>query len=502
MDTGLLAALGLAVFEHSDDGRFHLTGPAPDWLATFAPGVPSNLTEVFPFLEGFLPDAEEFWKEQTPAQPLVSDFWTQADPSGREHRLRARAVKADRPFLVIESPEALFNETQAFIQLSHETSFESDRIRKLSRELERATQAKSEFLARMSHEIRTPMNAILGMADLLWETPLNPEQQEFVRIFRRGGETLLAVINDILDLSKVEAGRVELEYVEFDLAEVVERATELMDFRARAKGLQMDWQILPGVPRRLIGDPGRLRQVLLNLLGNAVKFTEHGSVTLRAERDTVEAAPGAIRFIVSDTGIGIPQDKLTTIFEDFTQVDTSTTRQYGGTGLGLAIAKKLVELMGGRIWAESTPGAGATFRFTAKFEVAATQPEVAAPQPPAVSASAELTRPIRILFADDSEDNRFLIRSYLRNSVCTIDEAENGSDRRTKVQEPQLSPGPDRCRNAGSRRLFGRTSNEAVGKGDRPVADTDSRADRPCPGRGDAQKPRRGLRRASDEADP
>ena len=165
----------------------------------------------------------------------------------------------------------------------------------------------------------------------------------------------------------------------------------------------------------------------MNLLGNAVKFTEHGSITLRAERDTVEAAPGAIRFIVSDTGIGIPQDKLTTIFEDFTQVDTSTTRQYGGTGLGLAIAKKLVELMGGRIWAESTPGAGATFRFTAKFEIAATQPQVAAPQPPAVSESADLTRPIRILFADDSEDNRFLIRSYLRNSVCTIDEAENGA---------------------------------------------------------------------------
>jgi len=235
---------------------------------------------------------------------------------------------------------------------------------------EEAARAKSAFLANMSHEIRTPMNAIIGMAELLWETPLTLDQREYVRIFRAAGDTLLNLINDILDLSKVEAGHLELEEIAFDLGELVEKTLEFMAVRAHAKGLELVCNIRPDVPATLIGDPDRLRQILLNLLGNALKFTPRGEVAL--EVAWAAAAPQSavhcrLRFAVRDTGIGIPAEKLETIFESFAQADASTTRQYGGTGLGLTISKRLVELMGGRIGVESRVGAGSTFHFTAHF---------------------------------------------------------------------------------------------------------------------------------------
>ncbi len=223
---------------------------------------------------------------------------------------------------------------------------------------ESASRTKSEFLASMSHEIRTPMNAIMGIADLLAKTTLSPEQDKYVQIFRRAGDNLLNLINDILDLSKVEASQLELEQTGFSLKDLLEKVTEMVAVRAQEKGLAMVCEIAPTAPTDLVGDPTRLRQVLLNLLGNAIKFTESGEVSLRVTPEADAAVPTALRFTVSDTGIGISGDKLGRVFERFTQADSSTTRRYGGSGLGLTISKRLVELMGGRIWVESTVGSG------------------------------------------------------------------------------------------------------------------------------------------------
>jgi CheY-like chemotaxis protein len=241
-----------------------------------------------------------------------------------------------------------------------------------------------------------------------------------VRRFQRAGDNLLNIINDILDFSKVEAGQIELENIEFPLAQVVEEAIEIAGVRARAKGVAMSSRIQPDVPARLTGDPSRLRQVLLNLLGNAVKFTDHGEINVIVEMDS---RPATLHFVIADTGVGIPADRLSTIFDSFSQADVSTARKYGGTGLGLAISKRFVELMGGRIWAESTVGSGSSMHFTARFGVASPSK----PAPAAIHAPATVRNGLRILLADDSEENRFLIRGYLKDSGCIIDEVENGA---------------------------------------------------------------------------
>ena len=237
---------------------------------------------------------------------------------------------------------------------------------------ESASRTKSDFLASMSHEIRTPMNAIMGISDLLAKTSLTPEQDKYVQIFRRAGDNLLNLINDILDLSKVEASQLELERTGFSLNDLLEKVTEMVAARAHEKGLAMVYEIAPSVPNDLVGDPTRLRQVLLNLLGNAIKFTQSGEVTLRVAPDANPSVPTALRFTVSDTGIGIPREKLGQVFERFTQANSSTTRRFGGSGLGLTISKRLVELMGGRIWVESEVGKGSVFAFAVPFEISAT----------------------------------------------------------------------------------------------------------------------------------
>jgi len=334
-------------------------------------------------------------------------------PDGQEKWIRNRA------FPVFNQAGKLIRIVGIAEEITERKRYEAELIH-AREDAEAANRAKSEFLANMSHEIRTPLNGVIGMTDLALDTELTFEQRNYLDTVKLSANSLLSVINDILDFSKMEAGKIDMEEIDFNLRDCVEEALKTLALRADEKGLELLCDITPEVPEIVQGDSGRLRQIFLNLVGNAIKFTDQGEVTLRVELEEEDRNIKVVRFTVADTGIGIPLEKQKSIFDPFTQADSSTTRNYGGTGLGLTISARLISMMGGRIWLESEVGRGSQFCFTAQLNAAEQSAESETP------ILAGILRNMRILVVDDNETNRRVLEGMLDRWGVRTTSVESG----------------------------------------------------------------------------